>query len=232
MSWTWKLWDPFPHSEVKPSIIHRFEGKILLVHWDYCNWCKWSCLIMDTWHVAADTRHGGHQEARTWAVFNCEHWLPRMVTWETQWTLSDSIFQRCHYHLSLILQYKTYNLPASASLSAVHCTWCRVALLKISCYDLSLVTGCHTDPAKSSTRAPPPVCDNTATCVYPRLLFAPLQHYISTDTPVSGGECRMCQAELVITLFILTYPLIQLLGHFLHTTNTTIPKADYTTHYR
>ena len=84
-------------------------------------------------------------------------------------------------------------------LSALDCTWCRVALLKISCYDLSLVTGCHTDPVKSSTRAPPPVYDNTPTCVYPRLLFAPLQHYISTDTLVSGGQCRMCQAELVIT---------------------------------
>ena len=129
-------------------------------------------------------------------------------------------------HLFFSIKLTTFLLHAS--LSAVHCTWCRVALLKISCYDLSLVTGCHTDPVKSSTRAPPPVYDNTATCVYPRLLFAPLQHYISTDTPVSGGECRMCQAELVITLFILTYPHIQLLGHFLHTTNTTIPKADYT----
>ena len=152
------------------------------------------------------TRHGGHQETRTWAVCNCEHWLPRMVTWETQWTLSDSIFQRCHSHLLSPLILLQKNLQPSCfmpvSLSAVHCTWCRVALLKISCYDLSLVTGCHTDPAKSSTRAPPPVYDNTATCVYPRLLFAPLQHYISTDTPVSGGECRMCQAEPVITLHL------------------------------
>ena len=145
MSWTWKLWDPFPHSEVKPSIIHRFEGKILLVHWDYCNWCKWSCLIMDTWHVAADTRHGGHQEARTWAVFNCEHWLPRMVTWETQWTLSDSIFQRGHSHLlsPLIPLHKTCNLPASclSLCSALHLVSCgpakNIVLWLVSGYRMS-----------------------------------------------------------------------------------------------